>query len=107
MSQSIDRQASGQQAGFPGVTRKVLERLSLPGDHRELVVVEVTYPPGGVAPSHRHPVGEWSSSSKVLPNQLMVATLHDSIGQARPCRIEPIFHTPSFAIVTRNVRFAS
>jgi quercetin dioxygenase-like cupin family protein len=39
-----------QQTGFAGVTRKVLERLSVPGDHRELVVVEVTYPPG-------HPVG--------------------------------------------------
>ena len=51
------QQASTQQAGFAGVTRKVLERLALPGDHRELVVVEVTYPPGGVAPLHRHPVG--------------------------------------------------
>jgi hypothetical protein len=38
----------GQQAGFAGVTRKVLERLPLPEDHRELVVVEVTYPPGGL-----------------------------------------------------------
>jgi quercetin dioxygenase-like cupin family protein len=44
-------------AGFAGVTRKVLERLPLSGESRELVVVEVTYPPGGVAPLHRHPVG--------------------------------------------------
>jgi quercetin dioxygenase-like cupin family protein len=48
---------SKQQAGFPGVTRTILEHLSLPGDGRELVVAEVTYPPGGVAPRHRHPVG--------------------------------------------------
>ena len=46
-----------QQAGFSGVTRKILEHLSLPGDGRELVVAEVIYPPGGVAPLHRHPVG--------------------------------------------------
>ena len=46
-----------QQAGFAGVTRKILEHLSLPGDNRQLVVAEVTYPPGGVAPLHRHPVG--------------------------------------------------
>ncbi|GLR90928.1 cupin domain-containing protein [Bradyrhizobium iriomotense] len=57
MSESSGGQASAQQAGFVGVTRKVLERLALPGDQRELVVVEVTYPPGGVAPLHRHPVG--------------------------------------------------
>jgi len=52
-----DSQASAQQAGFPSVTRKILERLALPGDNRELMVVEVTYPPGGEAPLHRHPVG--------------------------------------------------
>ena len=46
-----------QRAGFPGVTRRILEHLLLPGDSRELVVAEVTYPPGGVAPLHRHPVG--------------------------------------------------
>lgn len=46
-----------QQAGFAGVSRKILEHLALPGDGRELVVAEVTYPPGGVAPVHRHPVG--------------------------------------------------
>ena len=57
MSERIDNQAGGQQAGFQGVTRKILERLPLPGDARELAVVEVTYPPGGVAPLHRHPVG--------------------------------------------------
>jgi quercetin dioxygenase-like cupin family protein len=50
-------QTNAQQAGFSGVTRKILERLPLPGDHRELVVVEVTYPPGGSAPLHRHSVG--------------------------------------------------
>src|SRR5215475_12414354 len=57
MGENIDGQARAQQAGFAGITRKVLERLPLPGDHRELAVVEVTYPPGGVAPLHRHPVG--------------------------------------------------
>jgi len=57
MGESIDGQASAKQAGFADVTRKVLERLPLPGDPRELVVVEVTYPPHGVAPLHRHPVG--------------------------------------------------
>ena len=57
MGELIDGQASVQQAGFPGVTRKILERLPMPGDHRELAVVEVTYPPGGLAPLHRHPVG--------------------------------------------------
>jgi len=57
MGESIHGQASAQQAGFPDVARKVLERLPLPGDHRKLVMVEVTYPPGGVAPLHRHPVG--------------------------------------------------
>lgn len=53
----MSEQRDGQASGFAGVTRKVLERLPLPGDHRELAVVEVTYPPGGVAPPHRHPVG--------------------------------------------------
>ncbi|WGR95429.1 cupin domain-containing protein [Bradyrhizobium sp. ISRA443] len=57
MSENSDSQANAQQAGFAGVTRKILERLALPGDHRELVVAEVTYPPGGVAPLHWHPVG--------------------------------------------------
>jgi quercetin dioxygenase-like cupin family protein len=57
MSENNPNPASGQQAGFQGVTRKVLERLPLPGDARELAVVEVTYPPAGVAPLHRHPVG--------------------------------------------------
>jgi quercetin dioxygenase-like cupin family protein len=56
MSEYTDDQASNQKGGFQGVTRKVLERLALPGDDRELAVVEVTYPPGGVAPLHRHPV---------------------------------------------------
>jgi quercetin dioxygenase-like cupin family protein len=57
MGERIDGPVSAHQARFTGVTRKVLERLPLPGDNRELVVVEVTYPPGGVAPLHRHPVG--------------------------------------------------
>jgi quercetin dioxygenase-like cupin family protein len=47
--------ANTRQSGFAGVTRKVLERLPMPGN-QELTVVEVTYPPGGVAPLHRHPV---------------------------------------------------
>jgi len=57
MGEPTDGPVSVRQTGFPGVTRKVLERLPLPGDVRELVVVEVTYPHGGVAPLHRHPVG--------------------------------------------------
>ena len=57
MGERQDGHAGAQQGGFPGVMRKVLERMPLPGDHRELCVVEVTYPPGGVAPLHRHPVG--------------------------------------------------
>ncbi|WP_244436741.1 cupin domain-containing protein [Bradyrhizobium japonicum] len=56
MDEHIDGQSSAPQAGFAGVTRKILERLPLPGNHQELMVVEVTYPPGGVAPLHRHPV---------------------------------------------------
>ena len=52
-----DKSANTPQARFAGVTRKILERLPLPGEARELMVVEVTYPPGGVAPLHRHPVG--------------------------------------------------
>lgn len=57
MAEPVGGQSGAPQTGFAGVTRKVLERLPLPGDHRELVVVEVTYPPGGSAPVHRHPVG--------------------------------------------------
>jgi len=57
MTEHSDAQAAAPPAGFAGVTRKILERLPLSGDSRELVVVEVTYPPGGVAPLHRHPVG--------------------------------------------------
>ncbi|MBR0791794.1 cupin domain-containing protein [Bradyrhizobium manausense] len=55
MVERPDSHASAPQAGFAGVTRRVLERLPMPGD-QELMVVEVTYPPGGVAPLHRHPV---------------------------------------------------
>ena len=57
MPDHSDAPGAAPQAGFAGVTRKILERLPLSGDSRELVVVEVTYPPGGVAPLHRHPVG--------------------------------------------------
>ena len=57
MPPSSGNRSSTGQAAFPGVTRKELERLSIPGDHRELVVAEVTYPPGAAAPSHRHPIG--------------------------------------------------
>jgi quercetin dioxygenase-like cupin family protein len=57
MAEHTEGPVSTQQTGFAGVTRKILERLPLPGDDRELVVVEVTYPPGGTAPLHRHPVG--------------------------------------------------
>jgi len=57
MGENSNDQARVQQSGFAGVTRKILDRLALPGDDRELVVAEVTYPPGGVAPLHRHPVG--------------------------------------------------
>lgn len=55
MVERPDGKAGTQQAGFAGVTRKVLERLPMPGN-QELMVVEVTYPAGGVAPLHRHPV---------------------------------------------------
>jgi quercetin dioxygenase-like cupin family protein len=57
MVEPAGAQSSADQTGFAGVTRKVLECLPVPGDHRELVVVEVTYPPGASAPLHRHPVG--------------------------------------------------
>ena len=56
MNQRNDGRVAAQRAGFVGVTRKVLERLPLPGRDQELMVVEVTYPPGGTAPLHRHPV---------------------------------------------------
>jgi quercetin dioxygenase-like cupin family protein len=56
MNQRNDGLVGAQQGGFAGVTRKVLERLPLPGQHQELMVVEVTYPPGGTAPLHLHPV---------------------------------------------------
>jgi quercetin dioxygenase-like cupin family protein len=55
MVERPDGKTSAPQSGFAGVTRKVLERLPLSGN-QELMVVEVTYPPGGAAPLHRHPV---------------------------------------------------
>ena len=57
MGEPVEGQPSAQPIGFARVTRRILERIPVPGDHRELVVVEVTYPPGGSAPLHRHPVG--------------------------------------------------
>ena len=57
MAERMDEAGNGQQNGFSGVTRKVLERLPLPGDNRELVVVEVTYPPGTGSPPHLHANG--------------------------------------------------
>lgn len=56
MDERSDGGTRAPDTGFAGVTRKVLERLPLPGKQQELMVVEVTYPPGGVAPLHRHPV---------------------------------------------------
>jgi quercetin dioxygenase-like cupin family protein len=55
MSESANDQDTNK-ANIAGVSRTILERLSIPGDHRELVVAEVTYPPAGVAPMHGHPV---------------------------------------------------
>ena len=56
MSESTNDQDSANKAKNSGVSRRILERLPIPGDHRELVVAEVTYPTAGVAPVHRHPV---------------------------------------------------
>ena len=39
MSENNANPASGRQAAFKGVTRKVLERVPLPGDARELAVL--------------------------------------------------------------------
>jgi quercetin dioxygenase-like cupin family protein len=52
-----ERGEDDRQSGFLGVTRRVLERRKMQDGDRELVVEEVTYPPGGVAPVHRHSVG--------------------------------------------------
>lgn len=54
MSDSTESNAGTN--GFSGVTRNVLERVPVPGTGKELIVAEVTYPPGGVAPIHSHPV---------------------------------------------------
>nr|WP_249815151.1 MULTISPECIES: cupin domain-containing protein [unclassified Bradyrhizobium] len=53
---STVRQVSNRP-GFPVSHVRFSNVFHCPGDHRELVVVEVTYPPGGIAPLHRHPVG--------------------------------------------------
>jgi quercetin dioxygenase-like cupin family protein len=52
--------ATGQsqaEPGFRNVTRRILERQTIPEIDQELVMEEVTYAPGGSAPVHRHPVG--------------------------------------------------
>jgi quercetin dioxygenase-like cupin family protein len=56
MSESANDHDSANQAKNSDVSRRILERLPIAGDHRELVVAEVTYPPAGVAPVHGHPV---------------------------------------------------
>ncbi|MEM5298156.1 cupin domain-containing protein [Burkholderia sp. JPY481] len=57
MTEPVDPAADTGASGFQGVTRRVLERMPMPGSGQELVLTEVTYPPGGVAPLHAHPVG--------------------------------------------------
>jgi len=57
MSEPVDPVSSTPVSGFQGVTRRVLERMPMLGGARELVLSEVTYPPGGRAPMHAHPVG--------------------------------------------------
>ncbi len=55
----MDREVTNTNADTAFVsssTRRVLERRAMPGSNRELVLVEVVYPPGAVAPPHRHPV---------------------------------------------------
>ena len=42
---------------MPGVTRRMLQRQTLPGSDQDLILKEITYPPGGVAPVHGHSVG--------------------------------------------------
>ncbi|HLW23458.1 MAG TPA: cupin domain-containing protein [Steroidobacteraceae bacterium] len=56
MSEPKSDPGSADQAKNLGVSRRILERIPIPGDHRELVVAEVTYPPAEGAPMHRHPV---------------------------------------------------
>jgi quercetin dioxygenase-like cupin family protein len=102
------KRASNQKAGFHGVTRKVLERLPLPGgDDQELAVVEVTYPPGGVAPLHRHPVG---GIVYIVEGVAESAYGSDAPRQYRAGetlrRIGPTFHTLTSAIVTHNIHSA-
>jgi quercetin dioxygenase-like cupin family protein len=57
MSEAEENAARATTGGFEGVKRRVLGRLPITGDHRELVVTEITYPPGSSAPPHCHPVG--------------------------------------------------
>src|SRR5262245_27017740 len=57
MSEPIKPVARARASGFQGVTRRALERMPTSGSDRELVLTEVTYPPGGTAPLHAHPVG--------------------------------------------------
>ncbi|WP_234679930.1 cupin domain-containing protein [Bradyrhizobium monzae] len=99
-------QASAQQAGFAGVTRKILERLPMPGN-QGLMVVEVTYPPSGVAPLHRHPV---AGAIYIIEGVAESAYGSDEPRQyraARRCRTGRIFRTRTFVIATRTIRSAS
>ncbi|WP_225162884.1 hypothetical protein [Bradyrhizobium sp. BRP56] len=105
MAEGSDGQAKAQQAA--GVTRKTLERLALPGDDRELVVAEVTYPPGGVAPLHRHPVGGVVFIVEGMAESAYGDPAPRQYRQARLCRIDPRFRTRCFAIATRTGRCAS
>jgi quercetin dioxygenase-like cupin family protein len=56
VSELTNDQDGAKQAKLSGISRRILEHLPIPGDHRELVVAEVNYPAAGAAPIHRHPV---------------------------------------------------
>ena len=47
--------SSGRDA-TTGPTARILESRGIPGTDREMVLREVTMPPGGAAPLHHHPV---------------------------------------------------
>ena len=57
MPTASDGSASTKPDTISDNSRRMLEHLPVSGDDRELVLVEVTIPPGGRAPPHRHPVG--------------------------------------------------
>ena len=48
--------ALAQTPSATGPTSRILESHSIPGTDREMVLREVTIPPGGVAPIHHHTV---------------------------------------------------